>query len=309
MLLSFSNFENTGDKMNDLLSRSFSGGRKGDIEMGNAADGDGTNLDKFFEDVEAIKEELKGLELLHDQLQSSNEESKTLHNAKSIKTLRTKMDNDVALSLKKAKFIKNRLESLDRSNASNRNLPGCGPGSSTDRTRTSVVNGLRKQLQSSMKSFNELRQKMAAEHRETVQRRYYTVTGENADEATVDNLISTGQSETFLQKAIQEQGRGQVMETVLEIQERHDAVTVIERNLKELHQVFMDMAVLVEHQGGQLDNIEDHVNRANSYVTRGTAQLNEARKKQKNTRKWTCFGILLLLIIIAIIVLSIRPWK
>ncbi|KAI3512009.1 hypothetical protein L2E82_28522 [Cichorium intybus] len=295
--------------MNDLLSRSFSGGRNGDIEMGDAAGGDGANLDKFFEDVEAIKEELKGLELLHDQLQSSNEESKTLHNAKSIKTLRTKMDNDVALSLKKAKLIKNRLESLDRSNATNRNLPGCGPGSSTDRTRTSVVNGLRKQLQTSMKSFNELRQKMAAEHRETVQRRYYTVTGENPDEATVDNLISTGQSETFLQKAIQQQGRGQVMDTVLEIQERHDAVTVIERNLKELHQVFMDMAVLVEHQGAQLDNIEDHVNRANSYVTRGTVQLNEARKKQKNTRKWTCFGILLLLIIIAIIVLSIRPWK
>lgn len=139
--------------------------------------------------------------------------------------------------------------------------------------------------------------------------RYYTVTGENPDEATVDNLISTGQSETFLQKAIQEQGRGQVMETVLEIQERHDAVTVIERNLKELHQVFMDMAVLVEHQGGQIDDIESHVNRANSYVVRGTAQLNEARKKQKNTRKWTCFAILLLLIIIAIIVLSIRPWK
>lgn len=295
--------------MNDLLSRSFSGGRNGDIEMGNAADGDGANLDKFFQDVEAIKEELKALELLHDQLQSSNEHSKTLHSANSIKTLRTKMDNDVAMSLKKAKLIKNRLESLDRSNATNRNLPGCGPGSSTDRTRTSVVNGLRKQLQSSMKSFNELRQKMSAEHRETVQRRYYTVTGENPDEATVDNLISTGESETFLQKAIQEQGRGQVMETVLEIQERHDAVTVIERNLKELHQVFMDMAVLVEHQGEQLDNIESHVNRANSYVTRGTNQLVEARKKQKNTRKWTCFAILLLLIIIAIIVLSIRPWK
>lgn len=296
--------------MNDLLSRSFSGGRRdGDIEMGNAGDGAGTNLDKFFQDVDAIKEELKGLESLHDQLQSSNEQSKTLHNANSIKTLRTKMDNDVASSLRKAKLIKNRLEALDRSNSTNRNLPNCGPGSSTDRTRTSVVNGLRKQLQSSMKSFNELRQKMAAEHRETVQRRYYTVTGENADEATVDKLISTGESETFLQKAIQQQGRGQVMETILEIQERHDAVTVIERNLKELHQVFMDMAVLVEHQGEQLDNIENHVNRANSYVTRGTSQLNEARKKQKNTRKWTCFGILLLLIIIAIIVLSIRPWK
>lgn len=295
--------------MNDLLSQSFSGSRVSDIEMGNAATTDGTNLDKFFGDVAEIKDELKGLENLHNQLQESNEQSKSLYNARSIKNLRTKMDNDVALSLKKAKLIKTRLEALDRSSEANRNLPGCGPGSSTDRTRISVVNGLRKQLQSSMKSFTELRQKMASEHRETVQRRYYTVTGEKPDEGTVDNLISTGESETFLQKAIQEQGRGQVMETILEIQERHDAVTVIERNLKELHQVFMDMAVLVESQGEQLDDIENHVNRANSFVRGGTQQLQVARKTQKNTRKWTCYGILLLLIIIAIIVLSIRPWK
>nr|GFB68313.1 syntaxin-121-like [Tanacetum cinerariifolium] len=124
----------------------------------------------FFKDVEVIKEELKAIEALHAHLQTSNEQSKTLHKANEIITLRTKMDNDVALSLTQAKFIKNKLELLDKSNVSNRSEPGCGPGSSTDRTRTSVVNGLRKQLQTAMKSFNELRQKMASEHRETVQR-------------------------------------------------------------------------------------------------------------------------------------------
>ncbi|TMX00887.1 syntaxin-121 [Solanum lycopersicum] len=299
--------------MNDLFSGSFSRYRENDhdqdshgIEMGDTG---GVNLDKFFEDVEAIKDELKNLEKIYAQLQSSNEKSKTLHNAKAVKDLRSKMDDDVSLALKKAKFIKVRLEALDRSNASNRSLPGCGPGSSSDRTRTSVVNGLRKKLQESMNQFNELRQKMASEYRETVQRRYYTVTGENPDEAVLDTLISTGQSETFLQKAIQEQGRGQVMDTIMEIQERHEAVKEIERNLKELHQVFLDMAVLVESQGEQLDDIESQVNRANSFVRGGAQQLQVARKHQKNTRKWTCFAIILLLIIILIVVLSIQPWK
>lgn len=296
-----------------FFSGSFSRYRENDhdqdshgIEMGDTG---GVNLDKFFEDVEAIKDELKNLEKIYAQLQSSNEKSKTLHNAKAVKDLRSKMDDDVSLALKKAKFIKVRLEALDRSNASNRSLPGCGPGSSSDRTRTSVVNGLRKKLQESMNQFNELRQKMASEYRETVQRRYYTVTGENPDEAVLDTLISTGQSETFLQKAIQEQGRGQVMDTIMEIQERHEAVKEIERNLKELHQVFLDMAVLVESQGEQLDDIESQVNRANSFVRGGAQQLQVARKHQKNTRKWTCFAIILLLIIILIVVLSIQPWK
>ncbi|TQD88086.1 hypothetical protein C1H46_026383 [Malus baccata] len=219
------------------------------------------------------------------------------------------MDADVTLALKKAKVLKVRLEALDRSNAANRSLPNCGPGSSSDRTRISVVNGLRKKLKDSMDSFNTLRQKISSEYRETVQRRYYTVSGENPDEKTLDLLISTGESETFLQKAIQEQGRGQVLDTIQEIQERHDAVKDMERNLQELHQVFLDMAVLVQAQGEQIDDIENHVMRANSFVSRGTQQLTKARASQKNTRKWSCFAIILLLVIILIVILSLKPWK
>ncbi|KAL4296969.1 hypothetical protein GQ457_12G012640 [Hibiscus cannabinus] len=263
------------------------------------------NLDKFFDDVESIKDEMKELERLNDDLSSSHDQS----NAKAVRDLRAKMHADVAMALKKAKLIKNRLEALERSNAANRSLPGCGPGSSSDRTRTSVVNGLRMKLKVSMESFNELRE-ISSEYRDTVQRRYFTVTGENPDEKTLDLLISTGESETFLQKAIQEQGRGRILNTINEIQERHDAVKDLEGHLKELHQVFLDMAVMFQAQGEQLDDIESQVNRANSFVRGGTEQLQTARNYQKNTRKWTCYAIIILLLVILFVVLfTMRPWE
>ncbi|GAB4830931.1 hypothetical protein Ancab_004959 [Ancistrocladus abbreviatus] len=298
--------------MNDLFSSSFKKytdlkqqAYLDDLEAGGGAGAEGVNLDQFFEDVENVKKEMKEVEKLYKKLLESNEESKIVHNAKTIKQLRARMDADVVQVLKKVKVIKGKLEVLERSNATSRNVPGCGPGSSCDRTRTSVVGGLGKKLKDMMDDFQSLRAKMQEEYKETVERRYFTITGEKADEATIENLIASGESENFLQKAIQEQGRGQIMDTISEIQERHDAVKDIEKNLIELHQVFLDMAALVEAQGQQLNNIESHVAHASSFVRRGTEQLQEAREHQKGSRKWTCIALILGLILIIILLLPL----
>ncbi|KAJ0110962.1 hypothetical protein Patl1_02049 [Pistacia atlantica] len=134
--------------------------------------------------------------------------------------------------------------------------------------------------------------------------------GSRPDEETIDNLIETGNSEQIFQKAIQEQGRGQVLNTLEEIQERHDAVKEIEKKLLDLQQVYLDMAVLVEAQGEILDNIESQVANAVSSVQSGTSALQNAKRLQKNSRKWMCIAILILLIIVAVIVVGVlKPWK
>ncbi|XP_013601959.1 PREDICTED: syntaxin-125 [Brassica oleracea var. oleracea] len=291
--------------MNDLFSNSFKRNQAqfGDVEAGQET----MNLDKFFEDVENVKDDMKGVETFYKKLQDSNEECKTVHNAKKVKELRAKMDADVGQVLKRVKIIKQKLEALEKANANSRNVPGCGPGSSTDRTRSSVVSGLGKKLKDLMDSFQSLRARMNDEKKKTVDRRYFTITGEQADEQTIDNLIASGESENFLQKAIQEQGRGQIMDTISEIQERHDAVKEIEKNLLELHQVFLDMAALVEAQGQQLNSIESHVAKASSFVRRGTDQLQDAREYQKSSRKWTCYAIILFIVVFILLLIPALP--
>ncbi|KAL8234337.1 hypothetical protein R6Q59_020437 [Mikania micrantha] len=288
--------------MNDLFSNSFKHSYPDDVEAGRGAGGgdDVIDLDKFFLDVENVKEDMTGVEKLHKKLQESNEESKMVHNAKTMKQLRARMDSDVEQVLKRVKVIKGKLVALDKSNVEHRRVPGCGPGSSTDRTRTSVVSGLGKKLKTMMDDFQTLRARMNEEYKETVGRRYFTLTGEKANEELIENLISSGEGEDFLQKAIQEQGRGQIMDTISEIQERHDAVKDIEKNLIELHQIFLDMAALVEAQGQQLNDIESHVAHASSFVHRGTEQLVEARELQKSSRKCTCIAIALVLVLIIV---------
>ncbi|KAF9670211.1 hypothetical protein SADUNF_Sadunf13G0044800 [Salix dunnii] len=306
--------------MNDLMTKSFmsyvdlkkeamkdlEAGPDPDVEMANASNTMDSNLGLFLEEAENVKKEMGSIREILDKLQEANEESKSLHKPEALKSLRNKINKDIVTVQKKARSIKSQLEEMDRANAANRRLSGYKEGTPIYRTRIAVTNGLRKKLKELMMDFQGLRQKMMTEYKDTVGRRYFTVTGEYPDEEVIDKIISDGSGgEEFLKRAIQEHGKGKVLETVVEIQDRYDAAKEIEKSLLELHQVFMDMAVMVEAQGEQMDDIEHHVLNASHYVKDGTKELKSAKGYQKGSRKWMCIGIILLLIIILVIVVPI----
>ncbi|GJY38000.1 syntaxin/epimorphin, conserved site-containing protein [Tanacetum coccineum] len=188
-------------------------------------------------EVQAIEKQYEKLNKLLKKLQDAHEESRAVTKAAAMKAIKQRMEKDVDEVGKIARFIKAKIEELDKENLANRQKPGCGKGTGVDRSRTATTLSLKKKFKDKMTEFQTLRESIHQEHREVVERRVYTVTGTRADEETIDRLIETGDSEQIFQKAIREQGRGQVLDTLAEIQERHDAVREVERKLLELQQV------------------------------------------------------------------------
>ncbi|KAI3706590.1 hypothetical protein L6452_24439 [Arctium lappa] len=303
--------------MNDLLSASFGSPRRcshggGDIEMGiqHASQSGELELDAYFEMVQHIEKEFEVLNKLLKKLQDAHEESRSVTKAAAMKAIKQRMENDVDEVGRVARFIKAKIEELDKENAINRQKPGCGQGTGVDRSRTATTLALKKKFKDKVKEFQTLRESIHQEHREVIERRVFTVTGTRADEETIDRLIETGNIEQIFQKAIQEQGRGQVVDTLAEIHERHSAVIEVERKLLELQQIFSDLAILVDSQGEMLDNIETHVSSAVDHVQSGNKALQNAKKLQKNSRKWMCLAIIVLLIaIISVLVVVFKPWE
>ncbi|GLT87428.1 hypothetical protein SLE2022_055130 [Rubroshorea leprosula] len=296
--------------MNDLFSDSFGRqpSRGGDVELGAQNSGD-LSLQDFFKKVQDIDKQYEKLNKLLRKLQDAHEESKAVTKAPAMKNIKQRMEKDVDEVGKISRFIKAKIEELDRENLANRQKPGCGKGTGVDRSRTATTLALKKKFKDKMAEFQTLRETIHQEYRDVVERRVFTVTGQRADEETIERLIETGDGEQIFQRAIQEQGRGQIMDTVSEIQERHDAVRDLEKKLLDLQQVFLDMAVLVEAQGEMLNNIESQVSSAVDHVQSGNTALQKAKKLQKNSRKWMCIAIIILLIIVVIIVVGVlKPW-
>ncbi|KAH0468793.1 hypothetical protein IEQ34_002025 [Dendrobium chrysotoxum] len=306
--------------MNDLLKDSFVSGtekqdrspRERDIELGFPIQSLRTDygMEEFFKQVKEVEELMIKLSDNLKKLQEANEETKAVTKASAMKgspyqahhyyifcysnrnnltkckigflpDFKKRMDKDMDKVGIVARAIKMKLEEIDRDNLENRKNSGCGKGTAVDRSRTAMTVSLKKKLRDKVNDFQ-----------------------------MIDELIETGDSEKIFQKAIQDMGRGQVIDTLEEIQERHDAVKEIEKKLLELHQVFMDMAVLVEAQGEMLDNIETQVANAVNHVQNGTEALQTAKSLQKKSRKCMLIAIVLLLIIAIVIVLGIlKPWK
>lgn len=288
--------------MNDLMTKSFLSyvdlkkqamkdlEAGADVEMGPLDPSDERNLSKFFEEAGAVKAEMEEITSLLLHLQRLNDETKSAQSSKILRGLRDQINSDMVMLLRKAKTIKSRLESLDKSNVANRSLcPEYREGSHVDRTRTGVTHGLRLKLKEMMNDFQSLREKIADEHKEDLKKRYCSATGEQPSEEVVERMVAEGGLVGVLE------GKGELLE---ENQQRDGAVKDIQKSLVELHQVFLDMAVMVENQADHLNNIEQNVANAASDIRAGTKELDGARRLK---RKRTCafwIGVVVLVFIL-----------
>ncbi|KAL6222392.1 hypothetical protein ACLB2K_005784 [Fragaria x ananassa] len=257
---------------------------------------DQENLSQFFHEVSAIKVDMEEITLLLFDLQSLNEEAKSTHSSKILRGLRDRMESDMSAVLRKARVVKARLESLDQSNViSGKMSVDYREGSTVDRTRMSITAGLRVKLRDLMCDFQSLREKILADHKEDLKRRYYSAVGEMPTEEDLEKMISgSGKVAMFEGKS----------ELEIENKVRHEVVMDIQRSLSKLHQVFLDMAVLVEAQGEQIDNIEENVAIGGQYISGGTNSLHYAKQMKKKNNKWVLWLCAVVVIIFLVCLIS-----
>ena len=94
-------------------------------------------------------------------------------------------------------------------------------------------------------------------HEEDLKRRCYTATGEVPSQEVIDKMISGSVKVQLFEGNTELDLRGK---------ERHEALMDIQRSLTKLHQIFLDMAVLVKTQGEKMDDIEENVANAGHFI-------------------------------------------
>jgi syntaxin 7 len=72
-----------------------------------------------------------------------------------------------------------------------------------------------------------------------------------------------------------------------------------------VHQIFQDLAVLVNDQGEQLDDIEANITRAAERTADATVQIGHAERSQRSARNKWCFLLVITFVVLLILILII----
>lgn len=115
-------------------------------------------------------------------------------------------------------------------------------------------------------------------------KRHASIMGTEITDQQLDELVDKGcEGWAEFSQSLQTQGARSSRWALREIQGRHKELLELESRLKQVHDLFLQMAVLVEEQSGMLNNIEANVNRTEEYVDSINVQMKKALKyKKKN---------------------------
>ncbi|KAI8339941.1 t-SNARE [Chlamydoabsidia padenii] len=257
------------------------------------------SIEAFFAEVEEIKElnrlihsNISDIEEMHGAALVNISEEQMSQNARRLEIL----VNDTA---KLNNETKNRIKGVELANA---RMPANSGDLPMRKTQHAA---LKKKFIESIQRYQDIERTYQQKYRQRVERQIRIVQPDATSDEIERVLDSDEASQIFTQSLMQTNRSGQARAVLNEVQSRHDDIKKIEKTILELHQLFMDMQMMIEQQGEVLTQIEVHAETATHDLEQGNKDVSRAIVSAKATRakKWCCFVIfIILLIVIGILV-------
>lgn len=209
------------------------------------------------------------------------------------------LDDLLHQTSRKAKLVKEHLFKLKQEGEQ---TMGENKDSSEARTHANMQGALTRKFVEIMGEFQEIQSNYKKHLRDRVARQV-KVANPAATEAEIEKAVDEGGEGIFTDKLMSRADQT-ALNAYADVQSKHEELIKLESSIREVHQLFLDMAILVEQQGELLDNIEDIVSHASTYVESGVVQLEKAKDLQKKMRKKMCF----LVICFGIMALILFAW-
>uniref|UniRef100_A0A8C9QYK3 Syntaxin-1A n=1 Tax=Scleropages formosus TaxID=113540 RepID=A0A8C9QYK3_SCLFO len=251
-------------------------------------------MDEFFEQVEEIRgfidtlsEKVEEVKRKHSAiLASPNPDEKTKAELEQLMTDIKKLANKVRSKLKSIE------QTIEQQEGTNR--------SADLRIRKTQHSTLSRKFVEVMSEYNATQSDYRERCKGRIQRQL-EITGRNTTNEELESMLESDNPAIFTSGIIMDSNITQ--QAMNEIETRHTEIIKLENSIRELHDMFMDMAMLVESQGEMIDRIEYNVEHSVDYVERAVSDTKKAVKYQSKARRKKIM-IIICCVVLGIIIAS-----
>lgn len=170
------------------------------------------------------------------------------------------------------------------------------------RIRDNLVNTLTRKFVDVMKEYQNAQTKYKTDIKKKVKRQVQIVKPDATTEEIDAVFKAGGGSGEVLKSAILTgEAADSIRNAYMTVADKYQDVLTLEASVAELHQMFLDFALLTEKQGELLDQIEHQVKDASEYIDAGNQEMVQAIEIQKSIRRKQCFIAIVVLIVLAVV--------
>jgi len=238
---------------------------------------EGSKMDEFFLEVEEIRSNI-------DKIQANVEEVKRKHSAilsapQTNEKMKQELEDFMSDIKRTANRVRTKLKVIETGIEQEELV---NKASAELRIKKTQLSTLSRKFVEVMTEYNRTQTDYRERCKSRIQRQL-EITGRTTTNDELEDMLEQGNPAVFTQGIIMDTAAAK--QTLADIEARHADIIKLETSIKELNEMFMDMAMLVQSQGEMIDRIEYHVENAVDYVQTATQDTKKALKYQSKARR------------------------
>ncbi|XP_033503864.1 syntaxin-11b.1 [Epinephelus fuscoguttatus] len=240
-------------------------------------------LVEVFSQSQDIHREIQLIRLENKRLREQN--SRILQGVTTMSTIK-RDSNAIGADIKtRAEDVLGRLKEMD--NTAHKLEEEHGSNSAVTRIARTQYACLSNGFRDAMFDYNEAEMSHRENCKAQIQRQMEIV-GREVSGEEVEEMIEKGQWNIFTDNVMAE---GKTARSALsQIEKRHQELLDLESRIQGIHEIFLDIAMLVEEQGPMLTTIQTNVQKTDEGIQEALVKLGRAKRHDKNNpfRKMFC---------------------
>jgi len=272
-----------------------------DIEMGVRSE----RLNAFFRDIERVKEAILFVQQRTASVAGLQDRAVNAVRGEDVESASNELETLLQSTKQRCKATKELLARLKAETEKLESEPST-PASEL-RIRNNMYQTETQKFVATVRAFQQAQQAFKTRMKNKAQRQI-SIVKPDVTEEEVDMIIRSGDTGAVIRARVLDSSCDPVQRAYADVQAKYQDVLRLEESVRALHEMFQDLALLIERQSEVLDHIEYSVESTKNYVEKGVVELEKAGKAQAAARKkYMIIAVILIIVILIIVLVVLKP--